>query len=292
MWRALQQCQALHALRLLWRSGRERYNTHQSLNLQPVSTLTQLQSLDLKGLIDSSFSCTSLTTLTALTSLSMRWQKIRRATLLQRLFGFGAAGHQQQQVQQDKWEHKRQQGQELQLAISHLRHLKDLAFYRVSMPAGIAENLAQLTGLTRLCMHNTEPDESWYLGACHQPVVLPSVEQLSLHGQKTLQFLAGTHLPLLADVWPNIKLSADTAARQAQLFRSKMGLLQHCHDITLTGPGNEVAVAELGSMLATLASVWQQPPSKGIRELLLVKLACPRAAMSQVPVRLTTLAFE
>jgi hypothetical protein len=289
MWRALQQCQALRTLRLWWKSEKEAFSTHQSLNLQPVSTLTQLRSLDFRWLIDSSFNIAGLTTLTALTSLRMWWSKLQLATA----DGVGTAGQQQQQVQLGEREHTRQQGQGLQLATTHLRHLKDLTLYRISVPAGIAEPLAQLTGLTRLCMHKTEPDESWYSSACHNPVMLPSVEQLSLCGRGTLQFLAGTHLPLLANLKLEIKLSADTAATQAQLLRSRMASLQHCPDFSLKGLGKEVTFHELGPMLATLASVWQQPPpSEGDRQLILTKLNCTQSALSHLPAGLTSLGIR
>jgi hypothetical protein len=52
MWCALQHCQALRTLRLWWRSEAAHFKGHRSLNLQPVSTLTQLQSLELNRLIE------------------------------------------------------------------------------------------------------------------------------------------------------------------------------------------------------------------------------------------------
>jgi hypothetical protein len=281
MWCALQHCQALRTLRLWWRSEAAHFKGHRSLNLQPVSTLTQLQSLELNGLIDNTFICSGLSTLTALTSLVLWWPKFQLAPALgisnaeQQLQG---QQQQQQQVQlANKRARKRQHGQALQLAISHTTHLNQLSFCGISVPAGIADTLAQLTGLTQLHMHKIEPDAAWYSEACHSPVVLPSVQQLVLYGQGALQFLAGTHLPLLTNLRLDIKLGAETGGMQAQLLRSRMSLLQHCHSFAIKGQGKEVDVDELGSLLTTLAAAatWQQPPPKGHTELFLTELPCP-----------------
>jgi hypothetical protein len=280
MWCTLARLTGLQSLKLWWWSATQWFNRHQSLNIKPVSTLTQLQSLELNKLIDSSFSCTVLTTLVGLTSLGMFWPKQRGSAA-----DTGSAEKQQQQQE------KQQQGQLLRLAISHLKHLRELSFSNILVPASIATTLGQLTGLTRLWMHKTMPDAAWYSGVCHNPVVLPSVKQLTLYGQAALHFLAGTHLPLLAKVELNAKLCAETTDSQAQLLRSRMGLLHHCPVVTLSGQGKEVAVDELGPILATLASAWKQPSPQGRRDVLLKKMHCPRPALSQLPAQLASLGF-
>jgi hypothetical protein len=244
----------------------------------------------LNGLIDNTFICSGLSTLTALTSLVLWWPKFELAPAL----GISNAeqqlqGQQQQQVQlANKKARKRQHGQALQLAISHM------SFCGISEPAGIADTLAQLTGLTQLHMRSTEPDPAWYTGACRSPVVLPSVQQLVLYGQGALQFLAGTHLPLLANLRLDIKLGAETGGMQVQLLRSRMDLLQHCHSFAIKGQGKEVYVNEVGSLLTTLAAAatWQQPPPKGHTELFLTELPCPQSTLSQLPVGMTDRGFK
>jgi hypothetical protein len=246
------------------------------MNIERVTTLTQLQSLSLYELISSSFSCATLSALTGLTSLTVTWPQPL-------IIPQGNSNEQQQQQEM------RQQGQGLQFAISHMEHLKELSFTNILVSASIATALAQLTGLTRLRMYSTEPDDSWYVGACYNPVVLPLVN-LALTGQGALQFLAGTHLPQLASLDLAIRLSQGT--KQAHLLQEKAGLLQVCDGFGLTGQGKEVAVDELEPMLATLASAWQQPPPTGHRKLHLNLLSCPRATTSHLPLGMTGLGFQ
>jgi hypothetical protein len=164
--------------------------------------------------MDSSFSCSVLTTLTGLTSLSLMWPRKRDSA-------HGSSNVEQQQQQQQEMRH---QGQQLQLAISHLKHLKELVISDTLVPASTATTLAQLTGLTALFMESMEPDESWNARAFHNPVTLPSVQHLLLYGQGALHFLAGTHLPQLASLSLDIQLSQ--GIQQAHLLHDQAAMLQ------------------------------------------------------------------
>jgi hypothetical protein len=172
-----------------------------------------------------------------------------------------------------------------------MRHLKELAFLNTSVSAGIAEVLAQLTGLTSLSMDSIEADAGWYLGACHNPVVLPSLKDLFLEGKGALQFLAGTCLPVLTDFSLRLQLCKDI--KQSQLLQHTAGLLTHCRSIELQGQGKEASADdELLPILAALAPAWQHPLPEKRRDLYLKHLYCPRAVTQQLPTGMADLAFE
>jgi hypothetical protein len=190
-------------------------------------------------------------------------------------------GEQQQQQE------KQNRGQQLQLALSHIKHLKELTLGNTSVSAGIAEVLAQLTGLTKLSLASIEEDAPWYFGACHNPVVLPSVKDLFLEGKGALQFLAGTRLPLLSDLRFSIQLCKDV--QQAQLLQRTRGLLHVCHQVALSGEGKDVPCHELLPMLAALAPAWQHPPASSARVLYLNSLYCPRAVTQRLPLHVQML---
>jgi hypothetical protein len=113
---------------------------------------------------------------------------------------------------------------------------------------------------------------------------------LNLGGQGALQFLAGAHLPQLAELSLEVRLSQ--GIQQAHLLEEKAGLLQICDRFGLTGKGQEVAADELEPMLATLAPAWKQPPPSGHRRLYLADMCCPQSAILQLPLEMTSLLIE
>jgi hypothetical protein len=292
MWHTLQRLTGLRTLSLSFQEEHH-FDRHQSLNIGPVSTLTQLHTLELSGLMDTSFSCAVLATLVGLTKLELKWATNQQNGSSNSSDVEQQQQRQQQQRQQQQEVHQqemRRQGQGLQLAISHMRHLKELSFHNILVPPGIAGALAQLTGLTGLRMDSIRPEDSWNSGACQVPCVLPSVEYLFLYGQGALQFLTLTHLPQLACM--HLDMQPGQVIAQARLLHDHARVLQLCLVFALKGAGKEVAVDELASSLATLASIWQQPPPAEPREVTLEALCCPRAALSHLPLGMTCLSFE
>jgi hypothetical protein len=95
---------------------------------------------------------------------------------------------------------------------------------------------------------------------------------------------------MLSDLRLDTQLCKDV--QQAQLLQRTAELLPICTAVALRGEGQDIPCDELRSMLAVIASGWQQPLLKGYRDLYLEQMHCPRAVMQQPPVGMTMLTFK
>jgi hypothetical protein len=242
------------------------------LNLTSISGLTQLQSLSIGSTLPCTYSCADLTNLTGLTSLHLRKPVLRAATPTDD--GLGQQQHQEEGGTQQ---------QSLQIVLSQLTSLRELELTCWSLPAGFTDVVAQLTQLTSLRFQILSTDSLWYAAAQNRPVMLPWVKKLSISGDGALQFLNGTHLPVLAQL-EALHIKAGVAAEQRQLVERSAKVLQLCSSIELTGEGQDVSGDELGTVLAALTAAWQQgAPTKRTQGIALQHLHCTAAALSKIP---------
>jgi hypothetical protein len=292
IWRALQSMQGLRKLSAEW-SWRGRLDRGPSLDFSQVSSLTQLQSLNLGYLLaDISIDCARLSSLAGLTSLALGTTPSLRVPVI--TGSDGPSGQRQRRLwqiqqhrrQQQALEQWRQHHQQLQHSLSCMQHLGALVLNENPVPAGIAHTLEGLPCLTRLVMRNLQADQQWYAAALCRPVLLPCLQLLDVSGEGALQFLAGTYAPVLRE-FQHLGIPLGTAIDQARVLGFTAAALQQCSSIEVTGVG-QVPASQVETLLAALPHA----NLTKLNHLKLKRVDGPRVVMALIPVTITSLTLR